>query len=259
MKEFFTETGGIGFNIFGILHISITIVTIIGAIMLFVFRDKLKRFKNKKNIRYIMAAVLFINMAVYYISLILRNDYTWKTDLPLHFCFITGYLFMFILITGNKKLYKIIYFFTFVGPIPAILLPDLTQTYDRFIFWQFIISHHVMLLTSMYVLVVLEYKVEKSDIFKAFIAGNILAATMAIFNSICGTNYIMMGELPEHIYRIFPFTAYLPPIIWLELAGLIAVSIAYIPVYILNRISGKFDELEATDVTLLDDEINCAH
>lgn len=256
MKEFFTEANGVGFTIFGTLHVTITIFTIFVAIMIFLFRNKLKKFKYKDKMRYIMAGILFINMAVYYISLVLRNDYTWKTDLPLHFCFITGYLFMFILVTKKKNWYKVIYFFTFVGPIPAILLPDLTQTYDRFIFWQFVISHHVMLLCSLYTLVVLEYKVDKNDILKAFAWGNLLVIVMSIFNKICGTNYIMMNELPEHIYRIFPFTEYLPPILWLELAALVALSIAYIPVYILKLINDRNIKLENKEITLLEEEVH---
>lgn len=246
MKEFFTEIGGTPFVLFGPMHIFLSVTTLIIAILIFIYRDKLKTLKFKENIRYILAAVLFINMSVYYMSKILLKTYDWRIDLPLHFCFITGYTFMYVLITGNKKLYSVIYFFTFVGPIPAIIWPDLKFDYDRLLFWQFIISHHFMLLSSMYVLTVLEYKICKKDILKAYIIGNIIVMIMAIFNGIFGTNYIMMGELPEHIYRIYPFVKYMPPIFWLELVSLGAISIAYLPAYLVNR-SEKESEILLED------------
>lgn len=235
MRNFFTEMNGTPFVLFGPLHIFITLFTITMAILIFVYREKLKKFKYKEKVRYVLATILFTNMTIYYVSLLLLKEYDWRIDLPLHFCFITGYTFMYILVTGNKKLYSIVYFFTFVGPIPAMLWPDLKYTYDRFIFWQFVISHHFMILSSIYVLTVLEYKVVKSDILKAYVVGNLIVFAMSIFNGIFKTNYIMMVELPPHIYRIYPFVKYLPPIFWLESVGLFAMAIAYIPAYLLHR------------------------
>jgi len=250
MRDFFTNIGGTPFILFGPIHIFITIITIIGALLIFIHRDKLKSIKCKENIRYILAAVLFINMTVYYISLVILKNYDWRIDLPLHFCFITGFLFIYTLITGNKKLYSVIYFFTFVGPIPAMIWPDLKFDYDRFIFWQFIISHHFMLLSSIFVLAVLEYKICKKDILKAYVIGNVIVIVMSIFNGIFKTNYIMMGELPAHIYRIYPFVKYMPPIFWLEAVALCAMTIAYIPAYLINR----HENLKEVEVLIDDNE-----
>lgn len=232
--EFFTEVGT-KFNMFGKLHITISIVTVLLALCIFIFRDKLKTFKYKDKMRYVIAAILFLNMTVYYVTLAILDDYTLKTDLPLHFCFITGYLFMYILITNNRKLYKVVYFFTFIGPLPAMVWPDLPASYDRFIFYQFIISHHFMLLSSLYTLCVLEYKIERKDIIRAFLFGNVLANIMFVFNSIFQTNYFMMFVLPDIIYEIYPFTKSMPPIFWLELVAIFALLTAYIPVCILNK------------------------
>lgn len=242
MKDFFTETSGTPFMIFGSLHILISFFTVAAALLLFMYRDKLRKFKYKENVRYILAAILFMNMTVYYVSQILVGEYNWKIDLPLHFCFITGYTFMYILVTGNRKLYKIIYFFTFAGPVPAMIWPDLAYTYDRYVFWQFVISHHFMLLSSVYVLTVLEYKISKKDISTAFIVGNILVGIITVFNNVFGTNYIMIGELPAQIYRIYPFAKYMPPIFWLESVAMLAIAIAYIPAHFINKLDKEKED-----------------
>ena len=250
MKDFFTDVGGTQFTIFGPLHMIISVITITIALLIFIYRDKLKSFKWKENVRYVLAAVLFINMSVYYLSLIILKTFDWRIDLPLHFCFITGYAFMYVLITGNKKLYTVIYFFTFIGPITAMIWPDVKFGYDRIIFWQFVISHHFMLLSSIYVLVVLEYKIQRKNILKAYIIGNIIVVIMAIFNGVFKTNYIMMGELPAQIYRLYPFVKYMPPIFWLETVAIGIIAIAYIPAYLIN----KSESIKENEILLDDNE-----
>lgn len=252
MREFFTElSGGTPFVIYGPLHMFISFVTIATALLLFMYRDKLRNFKYKENVRYVLAAVLFMNMTVYYVSQIILGEYNWKIDLPLHFCFITGYTFMYILVTGNRKLYKVIYFFTFAGPVPAMIWPDLAYSYDRYIFWQFVISHHFMLLSSVYVLTVLDYKISKKDITVALIVGNILVGIITIFNNTFDTNYIMIGELPAQIYRMYPFVRLMPPIFWLETVAIFAIVIAYIPAHLIN----KLDNEKQHECVLKDNEL----
>lgn len=241
MSDFFSYRGGMGFKFGNSTHIITIALLLISIFLLYKFRDRLKKWKYKDKMRYVIAAVLFMNMTIYYISLVLNGIYNWKTDLPFHLCFITGYVFMFSMLTGNKQLYKVVYFFTFVGPIPAIILPDTTQGLgfelgpDRFIYYQYVISHHIMLISSLYALWVLDYKIELKDMFPAFIYGNLLVGMMTIFNYFCDTNYIMVFNLPSHIVEMLPFLKYGTPIIWLEFAAICALAVSYIPVYVEKR------------------------
>lgn len=236
MRNFFANySDNTTFYSFGKLHIGLVLFVIISGFLMYAYRDKLKRFKYKEQVRYVMAAILFINMAIYYIGEAVTGVYSLKEDLPLHLCFVTGYVFMYILVTGNRKLYKIVYFFTFVGPGPAILWPDLKYTYDTYVFYQFIISHHLMLLTSLYLLFVLDYTVEKKYIVYACIVGHIYVGLMAIFNAIFSTNYVMIKELPWNIVKLYPFVKSMPPIFWLEIVGITSMFLSYIPAHIMNK------------------------
>ncbi|MEG2348724.1 MAG: TIGR02206 family membrane protein [Clostridia bacterium] len=240
MRDFFASySSSTKFYSFGKIHIALILFVIISGFLIYKYREKLKKFKYKEQVRYVMAIILFLNMLIYYIGEAATGMYNWREDLPFHFCFVTGYAFMFILLTGNKKLYKIIYFFTFVGPGPAILWPDLKYTFDTYVFYQFIISHHLMLITSLYLLFVLDYTVEKKYIGYACIVGHLYIAIMAIFNYFCKTNYVMMKELPSNIYNLYPFIKYMPPIFWLELVGIAAMFLAYIPANIMNKNNAK--------------------
>lgn len=229
LEVFFSDTTGVPFDLFGVLYF-ILLFSVVGlAILMMKFRHRLRRLtpNTQKWIRRGFAGFLFLNMTTYYVSLMLTGQYSIKKHLPLEFCFITGYIFMYILLTNNKHgFYSTIFYCTIIGPLPAMLFPNLSGSYDRFIFYQFVISHHVMMLMSFYAIIVLEYKVESKGAFKAFFYGNIVFIAVSTLNTFWGSNYIMQGALPEHIIRLFPFIKYFNvPFFWLEVCGLLMIPI----------------------------------
>lgn len=75
-------------------------------------------------------------------------------------------------------------------------------------------------MAGLYCLVVLQYRVEKRDIRRAFVWGNAIFGAVFLFNQVFGTNYIMTDQLPDHILQMFPFLQYVNiPILWLELCA----------------------------------------
>lgn len=233
---FFSERPGTPFILFGELHWLLLLGTFFAAALMYCYRKKLRQFRYKQQLRYLFAAVLFLNMAVYYIGLGFAGDYDVKRHLPLELCFVTGYLLMYILVTGNRNLYRIVYFFTIVGPLPAMIWPNLSGTFDRYVFYQFIISHHIMLLISLYCMIVLEYRVQRHDIFRAFLCGNGFFVLISIINAIWGTNFVMEQKLPDHILRLYPFLVHFNiPFFWLELCGCVFLFVALVISIVLQR------------------------
>lgn len=235
MYNFFAGIGNTNFHMFNTLHICLILSIIIGGVLLFIFRDRLKAFKYKEVIRYIMGTVLLLNMIIYYMGMFFTNTFNVYEDLPFHLCFVTNFFMIYILFKNDKNLYKIVYFFTFIGPLPAIIWSDLKYTYDVYEFWQFVICHHLMLLTSLYLLIVLDYKVEVRYMLKAFIIGVSYVTLVSIGNYIFGTNYIMSTSLPENVLKIYPFLEKIPALVPLYAVGIIAFAIAYLPAYFVNN------------------------
>lgn len=217
-----------GLEIFGALHIGISVFFLILYAAVIVFRAKLRKFGHFQAIRRCMAAILFTNMLIHYTGRTAIGEWRFSEDLPLHICFVANFFMMYILWTDNKhNLFSVIYYFTMIGPLPAAVFPDLSRTWSGYLFWQFIISHHVMLLFSLYCAFVLEYETSLKHVSYAFIFGNFYIAAISVFNKIFSTNYIMLGELPEQLYRIFPFLHMMPAFIWLEIVGILALMTAY--------------------------------
>lgn len=217
-----------GLPLFGTLHIMISVIFLILYASVITFRVKLRKLGHFKTIRGIMAGILFTNMLIHYSGRIIIGEWCFSEDLPLHMCFVANFFMMYILFTDNKhSLFSVIYYFTLIGPLPAAIFPDLSRSLSGYLFWQFIISHHIMLLFSLYCVFVLGYETSLKDAVRAFVYGNVYVASMAVFNRAFGTNYIMLGELPEQLYRVFPFLYNFPAFIWLELAGMLSIAAAY--------------------------------
>lgn len=226
MQDFFIGTPN-RLELFGALHIAVSAIFAVLFALVVVFRDKLAvpRFDI---IGKIAAYILLANMLVHYSSRIILGIWSIEEDLPLHLCFITNFFMIYILLTDNRRgFYEIIYYFTVIGPLPAMIFPDLRFSLDSWIFWQFVISHHFMLLVSVFCLAVKGYSVSLGGAAAAFAAGNAYILLISLFNRLAGTNYAMINALPKQLYEVFPFLRALPPIVWLEAAGVLSLFAAY--------------------------------
>lgn len=247
LEIFFGDTTGVPFVLFGGLYFILLFAVLGIAALMWHKRDTLRKAgdKTKKYIRYSFAGLLFANMTIYYLSLMATGQYSIKKHLPLEFCFITGYILMYILLTNNKSnIYGTLFYCTIIGPLPAMLFPNLSGSYDRFIFYQFVISHHVMMLISFYCIIVLQYKVPVKGAWKAFLYGNVVFVAVSFLNYFWGSNYIMQGKLPDHIIKLFPFIKYFnSPFFWLELCGLIMVFLGIYLGKFLSKENGNDTEV----------------
>lgn len=239
MKNFFIEDKLTGnFQLFGPLHLSLIIILIIGIILLIKNKNKLENLseKTKDKIRIAIVIIMFLTMLIYYTSKVVYGVYDWKVHLPFHFCYIAGFLFMYAIFFKKWNLYKISYFMSFMGPIPAIIWPELYRTFDCFIFYQYIITHHFFLLSSIFILLAYKQKIEKKDLGKAIQVVLGIYIFMAIFNSIFHTNYIFSSEIPPHVIELYPFLkSFNYPIIIIFITGLVMLFLPYIFAKYINK------------------------
>ncbi len=235
-REFFVDEHISGFKLFGSLHLFLILVVFFGLFLIYHYRNDIAHIKRKKMVRYLLCLILLSNMLIYYGELIYYGNYTWKTHLPLHFCYISGFSFMYYLLTEKRKVYHIIYFFSFLGPLPAILWPKMVSSFDSFIFYQWIISHHVFLLGSFFIYYMDQFHLEHKDVFHTFLSAQLIFIVMSVFNQIFNTNYIFSSGIPEYMFRLYPILEYFNyPFLLIEVLGIVVLGIAYIPVLLNKR------------------------
>lgn len=249
MKEFFSFEGGIGFKMFGPTHIITLLLFALCIVLLYNNKEKLKKFKYKDKIPYIAAVILFLNRFIFCGALKHFGIYNIKYDLPLHFCFIAAYVFILAVITKSNTITKMSYFFSIAGPLVAIIVPNTTQNMgiqlgaDRYIYYQFVIAHHFLVLANLYNLWVMDLNVKGKDAIVSLAWGNIIVFFVNIYNYFAGTNYSMLKEIPKEAVDVFPFLNFGPPIMWLEIGALIMIGIAFIPVKLKKSVAENGEKL----------------
>ena len=207
IKEFFrNDHPFIPFKEFGFIHCLCILLVIITLIIIYLNRNKISAMKDKtkKIILKGTAILMLINMIIYNIAPHLFGYFDYK--MPFQLCFIAGYMFMYGILFEKEWILKLTLFLSFIGPIPAILWPDMPSTFDDFNFWKYFISHHIFICASFFSYYALNYRITIKDIIKAFIFTNCLVLIMMPFNyafiSIQAKSLLIL-EIFIHSFLIF--------------------------------------------------------
>ncbi len=230
IREFFVNENPVFlFKPFGFIHNLFTFSAILAMIIIIMKRNKIAKIPKEKSIKIlkVSAIILLLNMIIYTVGNIYYGSFDYENMLPFHLCFIANYLFMIGILFKKESILKLTIFMCFIGPIPAILWPDLVSTIDNFNFWQLIISHHFFMNISLFSYYALGYKVTKKDYIKTFILLNVLLLIVYPFNNLLNTNYIFTNYIPENVVELYPFIEKFPPLLVLEVLGLLISLFIY--------------------------------
>ncbi len=229
LREFFVNVSPhFLFKQWGLIHNLFSLTTLVLLIIIYLYKDKFSKNKNKKKILKGSAIILLINMLIYTFGNLYYGSFDYKEMLPFHLCFIANYMFIIAVLFKKHNLLKYTLFMSFIGPIPAILWPNLVSTIDNFNFWQLIISHHFFICISLYSYYALNYKIVFKDFGKLFLFLNILLLIVTPFNYIFNTNYIFTNYIPDNVIVLYPWLKHFPPLLVLEVLGLGIASLIYV-------------------------------
>lgn len=225
MKHYFGLVSDFSLTLFGPVHLLLIMVTIVSILMIYKYKDKLKKYKSIKKV---IPIILFSNMIIYIAGALLANIFDINIHLPIHYCYITGFIFMYMLINEKKSLFNMLYYAIFFCTITVIIFQDPNITYDRYEFILLVISHHFLLISSFYTLYVLEYPVDKKGYKPFFVYTIIVYLVVFIINKILGTDYIFNTSFPLFIYDYFPFIRIFPPC---SMVVFVKYSITFVSVF----------------------------
>ena len=230
LREFFVnEEPKFLFKQFGLIHIIFCLIPVIALIIIYLNRDKIAKIPKEKSkkILKVCAIILLLNMLIFTIGFLYYRVFDYKKHLPFHLCFIANYMFMYGILFDKEWILKYTIFLCFIGPIPAILWPDMVSTIDNYEWWQYVISHHFFISVSFFSYYALGYNVNFKDYIKVFIFTNILMLIMYPFNLTFDTNYIFSTKIPDNVMILYPWLKYFPPMLVLEVVGLIISGLIY--------------------------------
>ena len=205
MLEFFSYFFGQGeeveFTYFSWAHI-LPILILGGVIALIVvFGKKLKNWKHEGKLRFALAFTAIVTEMSYFWRLVNVSslEKTPIDHLPITVCGWAIIFCSYLVVTKNKNLFDIAYFWVFAGSIFGILTPTVI-TYcgpTRFRYYQFWLEHTLGFVILFYMMFVHGMRPNIKSIFKSYGMLLILGVIAIIVNNmIPGANYLFMA-MPE--------------------------------------------------------------
>ncbi len=128
MDYYFGRVSNMSLSFFGPVHISLMVITFLSIFLLYKFRNKLKHYRI---IDYIMVGILLLNMIVFIIGAYLGGVLDINIHLPLHYCYITGYLFIYMTLFNKEKMFNYLYYAIFFAAMSVVIFTNPNTAYDR--------------------------------------------------------------------------------------------------------------------------------
>ena len=153
--------------------------------------------EDKAKITRFLAILLLWSYPVSFFMRYMMDPATpWQERLPLHMCNIIPYAAAIALLTRCPYLSALTYVMgTRVG-IQALFTPVLTSEFPSPLFFEFFISHALIVLAAIYLPAVLGWTPRPRDYLKAFFFGFLYMIAMLAVNPLLGTNYGFVMQAP---------------------------------------------------------------
>ncbi|MCS0789200.1 TIGR02206 family membrane protein [Cytobacillus firmus] len=221
------------FMFFSAPHIAMIVLFAAASALLFIFRKGLYRLDRK--IRLYMFLLLFTLELLYHFWLYRGGKWDLSFTLPLQLCSISLVLCLLLLASKSKSIFQIVYYIGVTGAIMAILTPELFLGFPHFRYFQFFITHNLIVWTCLYFVFVHQFRPTGKGLFQSFIFLNLCAAAAFFANKLTGGNYMFLSRKPENTSLLDYFGPYPYYIITLEIAALFLFSLVLLPFKMIGK------------------------
>lgn len=202
---FRTKTDEYSFPLFSYLHFKIILYLILISLIIFIFRNKIRKWKYKRIFEISLSCVLFLTqifLALWYSRF---PNLCLNESLPLYPCRIS------IIMSGIALIYKknetaksITYFWGIIGAIGAFSFP-ITNSYifPHITYYSFYIGHYSLMIAGLYFIFVDKFRPTFHNVKCALIFSFIFVICAFIANSIFDSNYAFLN--PPNGYKILKY------------------------------------------------------
>jgi hypothetical integral membrane protein (TIGR02206 family) len=145
LKNWFGEQSNTPLEWFGIHHLGMIFIFIVGILFLVIYSNKIKENHLLVTvIRWVLFGILVTSELSYQTWGYVNGFWNSSEFLPFQLCSIAGILTILALLTKNKKLIQMVLFIGIFPSFLAVVTPELFHGFPHFRFWQFFI-HHIAL------------------------------------------------------------------------------------------------------------------
>ncbi|RWZ58917.1 TIGR02206 family membrane protein [Halobacillus fulvus] len=197
MQSWFSSTSDQTFTYFGISHLIILGVFLLGFILIIPFSKYITRNRiADRTVRGILFGLLFLSEVSYQVWAYTNGLWEAATYIPLHLCGVASLLGMVALITRHSASIKLNYFIGVVPAMIAIVTPDLPYDYEHYRFWKFFLHHMAISWTSLYLVLTTNVLITWKTLWKSFGWLVAYACLIGLINPWLGANYLYLERPP---------------------------------------------------------------
>lgn len=167
------------------------------AILLFLFRQTVKRPKLSQFLRYLFVFLLLGSQIGYQIWMIAAGRWSVRTSLPLQLSDLSVYLSAIMLVTKSRKLFVFLYFVGIGSSIQALATPDLGMfSFPHIRYILFFISHGSVFLSCLLMTVIGTYRLRQRSLWVTVLIVNVYGVCIYLLDRWLGANYMYLTKKP---------------------------------------------------------------
>lgn len=212
----FGEPGS--FRPYTLMHLAPILVCIAAIVLVWLWREPLRKWKHESGLRYWLAFLLFAMEFGFFVWLLYVGDtsgqYLMMAKLPLHVCDMGLISCTFMVMSKNRTLFGFNFYVTLFGAVLACVIPqtvlnDVGPAYFRY--YQYFGEHLIPVFCTAYMMIIHELRPRYRDIWMT-IAVLLLSAVPAVKlnNAFPGSDYMFL-KLDA---SVFPEDQYLRAVVY---------------------------------------------
>jgi len=221
---------------FGSEHLIVIFVSLALVILVPWATTKIFYPKGETLVRSSIAGMLWINEISMWVYRLWDGSYTVLEHLPLHLCGFSIILSPIMLLKKNHKIYDLVYFWGLGGASQAFFTPTIEERFPSFLFFQYFISHGLIILSVVYATVVLKMRPSLLALSRTTLITIGLLLPIGIINWLVGSNYFFINGKPEAstlLDLMGPWPIYIVPLIG---TGIVIFLLVYLPFPLYKKI-----------------------
>ena len=215
------------FKAFGKVHIFMLVLMIIPGILIYLYRDKIK--KNQKLyslLKYIILVGIILDQAafLYFHLAIMPRDF--KEAFPLYTCRASLYTGFIAIALNSKKFRAMTVYWGLIGGILPMLAPDLYHyRFPHAMYINFFATHFLIFWTALIFIFVEDYDFDRRDLPFIFKFANGVLLISKLTNIFFDANYAYLERSPimEDLFLKLPYPLYFLIVLGVYNLGLLAV------------------------------------
>jgi hypothetical integral membrane protein (TIGR02206 family) len=174
------------------LLILLAVLAVAGALVMLLRR----RSEWGRSVRLALGLILAASELAWYGYVLRAGAFRFPDGLPLQLCDLTLWLAVAAALTLRPGIYEIAYYWGLGGDSMALLTPDIWAPFPSYPTVYFFVSHGLVVITVLTLTGGRLIQPRPGSMWRAFLALNLYAAGVGIFDAIFKTNYMYLLEKP---------------------------------------------------------------